>query len=276
VLGAKSSKRYAQCNVPQSNRDRRYPPRRRDEGVEQPALEEHPGRLIAGLQVVREAIRAHGANLLLVEVDDRDAPAILALARFATDRGIRVERVSRSVLDRRTERHQGVVAFAPPLTLHPFVPADLPPGAVVLALDELEDPQNFGAIVRSAVALGAYSVMFPEHHAAPLSPAMFRASAGAIEHVRLSRVRSLPSAMDEAKSAGMFVVGLDSQGEPLPPDLSPERTTLLVVGAEGKGLRRGVKERCDALLSLPMRGPLASLNASVAAALGLSEVLRAR
>lgn len=235
-------------------------------------------RLVCGIQAAREAIRAHGARLERVLVEAGDSPQLAALARFASDAGAPVERVSRGELDRasRGARHQGVCVLAPELMLHPFESLTLPSDALVVALDELEDPQNFGAIIRSAVALGAHAIVFPEHRAAPLTPATFRASAGAVEHATLCRVRALPNALRALADDGFSVIGLDAAGESL---LSAHELTgrvAIVVGAEGKGLRKPVKALCSAVVRLPMAGRIASLNASVAAAIALYEVVRQR
>jgi 23S rRNA (guanosine2251-2'-O)-methyltransferase len=234
-------------------------------------------RLVIGLQPVREAIAAHGARLGRVLVENRDVPQLDALARFARDRGATVDRTSRAELDRlaRGGRHQGAACFAPTLTLVSLEELAPEQGAPVLALDELEDPQNFGAIVRSAVALGASGILFPEHHSAPLTPATFRASAGAVEHARLCRVPALPTALGALRERGAKVVGLDANGTPIG-EVDLSGGVVLVVGAEGKGLRRPVRAACDVVARLPLAGPIASLNASVAAALGLWEVVRRR
>jgi 23S rRNA (guanosine2251-2'-O)-methyltransferase len=235
-------------------------------------------RLVCGLQPVREAIRVHGARLGRVVVASGGSPQLEALARFASDQGAKVERASMRDVDRmaRGARTQGAIAFAPELQLVGLASLALPKDAVVLALDEIEDPQNFGAIVRSAVALGATAVLWPEHHSAPLSAAMFRASAGAVEHATLCRVSSLPSALEELKESAVTVIGLDASADRELCDHDLSAAICFVVGAEGKGLRKGVKRACDALAKLPMRGPVASLNASVAAAIALYEVARQR
>jgi 23S rRNA (guanosine2251-2'-O)-methyltransferase len=238
-------------------------------------------RIICGIQPVREAIRAHGERLARVLVEapvGPPAPQLDALARFAQDRGATVERVPRSELDRvaRGVRHQGAIAFAPELGIVPLADVEIGERALIVALDELQDPQNFGAVVRSAVAMGATAVIWPEHRSAPLSAATFRASAGAVEHATLCCVPSLPHALEELRARGATVVGLDMSG-----DANIDRVTLtgpvvLVVGSEGKGLRKTVKRPCDALARLPMPGPIDSLNASVAVAIALYEAVRQR
>jgi 23S rRNA (guanosine2251-2'-O)-methyltransferase len=238
-------------------------------------------RIVCGLQPVREAIRAHGERLgrVLVEEAGRDpSPQLEALARYAADHGARVERPSRADLDRiaRGVRHQGVVAFAPDLTIRPLGDVAVDPRTLLVALDEVQDPQNFGAVVRSAVAMGATAVVWPEHRSAPLSPATFRASAGAVEHAQLCRVASLPPALESLRARGVVVVGLDMTGDAPVDEVDLARPVALVVGAEGKGLRKTVKHVCDALARLPMPGPIGSLNASVAVAIALYEAVRQR
>jgi 23S rRNA (guanosine2251-2'-O)-methyltransferase len=144
---------------------------------------------------------------------------------------------------------------------------------VVVALDEIEDPQNFGAVIRSCVALGALAILWPEHHSAPLSPATFRASAGAVEHARLCRVPALPAALERLAAEGAAVIGLDMNGDVEIAAVPRSGTFVLVVGAEGKGLRKTVKRACTTLARLPMAGPIDSLNASVAAAIAIYALL---
>lgn len=238
-------------------------------------------RLVCGLQPVREAIRTHGAKLarVVVETNARGAsPQLEAVARFARDHGARVERLARADLDRiaRGGRHQGAIAFAPALTVVSLDHLELGDRALVVVLDEMQDPQNFGAVIRSSVAMGATAVAWPEHHAAPLSAATFRASAGAVEHATLCRVSSLPRALEILHARGVFVVGLDVTGKSAIDAVDLVRPLALVVGAEGKGLRGAVKRACDTIARLPMPGPIGSLNASVAVAIGLYEAVRQR
>lgn len=238
-------------------------------------------RLICGLQPVREAIRKHGAALGRVLVESPGAtpsPQLDALARFARDQGAPVERPPRSELDRLAHgvRHQGAIAFAPELAVTRLHDLVLGERALLVALDELQDPQNFGAIVRSSVAMGATAVVWPEHSSAPLSPSTFRASAGAVEHATLCRVSSLPHALEELGQRGVTAVGLDMGGEVTIDRVDLAQPVVLVAGAEGKGLRKSVKRACAAVARLPMPGPVGSLNASVAVAIALYEAVRQR
>jgi 23S rRNA (guanosine2251-2'-O)-methyltransferase len=239
-------------------------------------------RIIVGLQPVREAIRTHGDRLsrvLVLEGSSVEAsPQLEALARFATDHGAHVERPARSELDRvaRGVLHQGAVAFAPELSVTPLHDVPLDDRALVVALDEIQDPQNFGAVIRSAVAMKASAIVWPEHRSAPLSPSTFRASAGAIEHATLCRVTSLVPALEGLRQRGVAIIGLDMNGPTSIDQVDLTGPVAIVVGAEGKGLRKTVKNACDTLAHLPMPGPIASLNASVAVAIALYECVRQR
>jgi 23S rRNA (guanosine2251-2'-O)-methyltransferase len=227
---------------------------------------------------VREAIRAHGKRVERVLVEAGEAQKLAALARFARDQGIEVEELPGRELDRRAKgvRHQGAIALVPELVIARLESLELGPRSLFVALDEVQDPQNFGAVIRSAVALGAQAVLWAEHASAPLSPATFRASAGAIEHATLCRVSSLVSAIRTLGENGVLSVALDpAEGTPLW-DIDLTGPVLLVIGSEGKGLRKSVRAACAKRARLPMTGPVESLNASVAAALTLYEAARQR
>lgn len=246
-----------------------------------PSSEEKAGassRLVLGMQPVREAIRVHQAAVEEVWVQQGDQPRWDALARFARDQGIQaVRRLPRSALDRRSKgaRHQGVLALAPPLKLHDLDDVALTGGPLVL-LDGVTDPQNFGAVIRGAVALGAAAVVFGEHHAAPLSPATFRASAGAVEHATLVQVASLRQAVQSLGDRGVATVALDANADQELPELDLTGPCAVVVGAEDTGVGKGVRRACSHRARLPMEPVLDSLNASVAAALSLYEIRRQR
>jgi 23S rRNA (guanosine2251-2'-O)-methyltransferase len=235
-------------------------------------------RVVFGLQPVREVIRAHGAGVERVFVERGAGPKIEALTRFAEAQGIPTEVLGRADLDRRSGggRHQGALALAPDLALVPLEAIEVTPTTLLVALDGVMDPQNFGAVIRSAVALGAGAIVWPEHASAPLSPATFRASAGAVEHARLCRVRSLPDALHALAARDVTTVALDAQGPVELADVDLSGPVAIVVGAEDKGTRRPVRQACRHTARLPMGGPIASLNASVAAAIALYEVSRQR
>ena len=232
-----------------------------------------------GLQPVREAVRKHADKLREVLIEERPSPKLESLGRFATDQNVaRVRRVPRSELDRlaRGVAHQGVAAFAPELELIPFERLTADPTLLALALDSIQDPQNFGAVVRSAVALGDAAIVFGEHASAPLTPATFRASAGAVEHATLCRVRSLVEALSELGDAGVTVVGLDAAATVRLADLDLRGPTVLVLGNEGEGLGRAIRKKCGVFATLGKLRNVGSLNASVAAGISLYEALNQR
>ena len=148
--------------------------------------------------------------------------------------------------------------------------------SLLVALDSIMDPQNLGAILRTAEVAGADGAIVPEHRSAPLSPAAVKASSGASELLPIAKVAGLPSAVVEVKRAGIWCVALDPRGELLAWDFDFTQAVCVVVGSEGAGVQRLVKERCDARVRLPVAGHVASLNASAAAAALLYEVVRQR
>jgi len=242
------------------------------------AAPEQAVRLVLGIQPVREAIRAHGSRLerVLVERGPGDNGRLDALARFASDQGVgEVTRVARRDLDRLSAgvHHQGAAAWAPELDLASAESVLASPNLLCVALDGIQDPQNFGAIVRSAVALGATAVVWPEHASAPLTPATFRASAGAIEHARLCRVPSLVRFIDDARAAGALTIGLTPDATSPLHEIDLRGPVVLVIGAEHEGIARAVRRRCNAFARLTIVGPVSSLNASVAAGIALHTAL---
>ena len=231
-------------------------------------------RLVVGLQAVREAICVHRSLVRRVAIEARTTPRLEAVVRLARDqRAQEVVRVQRSELDRlsRGVSHQGAAAWVPPLALLQLgqVLEDAP--LLALALDEIQDPQNFGATVRSAVGLGNAPVLWGEHSSAPLSLATFRASAGAIEHARLCRVRSLRQALEDARECGAQVVGLDVRATTHLHEIELTGPSVLVVGGEHQGIRASLRRVCTCLARLAGMTRIESLNASVAAGIALYE-----
>lgn len=236
-------------------------------------------RLVLGLQGVRAAVRAHGSRLFSVLLERDDTPRLAALARFARDQGVgRVEVVGRADLDRLAGgvQHQGAAAWAPELELVPFEPLLADPHLLGLVLDRVQDPHNFGAVLRAAVGLGASAVIWGEHASAPLGPGTLRASAGAAEFARLCRVSSLPKALLAAREANVAVVGLDAQAPQPLAAIDLTAPTLIVVGNEHEGMTPAVRRACTVFGRLVAPGSIESLNASVAAAIALYEAKRQR
>jgi 23S rRNA (guanosine2251-2'-O)-methyltransferase len=159
--------------------------------------------------------------------------------------------------------------------LDDLVRAATPP-ALLVVLDGIEDPQNFGAILRSVDAAGADGVVRQTRHAAPLGAATSKASAGALAHVKIADVVNIARALEELKDAGIWTVGLAGDAPQAYDQIDLTLPTALVLGAEGTGLRRLVRERCDRLVAIPMRGHVDSLNVAVAAGVALFEALRQR
>jgi 23S rRNA (guanosine2251-2'-O)-methyltransferase len=174
--------------------------------------------------------------------------------------------------------HQGLAALVDPLPLVDLAELleDLPPEAParLLLLDQVTDPQNVGAILRSAAALGASAVILTERHAAPESGALAKAASGALDVLPLVRVVNLSRAIEALKQAGFWCLGLAAEGEMTLAEAKPPPRTALVLGSEGSGLRRLTREHCDQLVRLPTRGPIDQLNVSNAAAVALYELVR--
>jgi 23S rRNA (guanosine2251-2'-O)-methyltransferase len=224
-------------------------------------------------------VRVRGARIERLALTASDSPTLAALERFAVDRGItHVERLGRADMDRLAQgaQHQGALAWAPPLELAAWSEIVTRPHLLAIALDQVQDPQNFGAVVRSAVATGAAAVLWGEHASAPLGTATFRASAGAIEHATLCRVPALKDALHLARQSGAQVIGLAARAERMLSSVDLRGPTVIVLGNEGRGLQPAVRRSCSELAAIVRPRILDSLNASVAAAIALYEAEKQR
>jgi 23S rRNA (guanosine2251-2'-O)-methyltransferase len=234
--------------------------------------------IIYGINPVLEAIRAgRVASIRVAERAGGRASEVMAAAERA---GIDVRRVTAQEIDRlaRGGVHQGVVAEA--AKRDTFDVLELVSGAsgtpLLVVLDSIEDPQNVGAILRSVDAAGADGLIRQSRHAAPLDGAAAKASAGAVSHVKIAEVVNIARALEELKEAGVWTVGLSGDAPVRYDEVDFTLPTAIVVGAEGTGLRRLVRERCEVLASIPMAGHVQSLNVSVATGVALFEALRQR
>jgi 23S rRNA (guanosine2251-2'-O)-methyltransferase len=228
-------------------------------------------QVVSGRRAVAEALRAGLATEVLVARSSRRTQGLQAVLDAAAERGLPVRTVPRDTLDAISDDHQGVVARLRdgPESLSERELAGFPfaPDALVVVLDGITDPQNLGAAARSAEAAGAAMLVTRTRRAAEVTPAAIRASAGALAHVPHARVANIARAIERLQEAGFWVVGLDETAdvtvydEPCPPG-----RVAVVIGAEGEGMARLTRERCDQLLSLPMQGRVGSLNASASLA----------
>jgi 23S rRNA (guanosine2251-2'-O)-methyltransferase len=237
--------------------------------------------LICGINPVLEALSArtrHFDRLLVVKGlrNRRVSEAITQASRL----GISLRFEARETLDRMAGGvpHQGLIAVVsakPAMSLESVVEQARTP-ALLVALDGVEDPRNLGAILRTAEAAGADGVLLPDRHSAGLSETVGRASAGAIEHVKVARVGNLVQALEGLKARGFWVVGFDASATERWDAVDLKGPVVLVLGGEGRGIRRLVREHCDHLASLPLFGHVNSLNVSVAAGVALYEAVRQR
>jgi 23S rRNA (guanosine2251-2'-O)-methyltransferase len=238
-------------------------------------------QLICGINPVLEALGAgtrHFDRLLVVK-GMRNRRVSEAIAR-ASQRGVPLRFEAREMLDRMSGGlpHQGVIAVvsAKGVVDLDALLAEAREPAFVVVLDGVEDPRNLGAVLRSVECAGADGVVIPERHSAGLSEAAARASAGALEHVTVARVGNLAQAIDALKARGLWVVGFDAEGRERWDAVDLKGPIAIVLGGEGRGIRRLIREKCDHVVSLPLFGHVPSLNVSVAAGIALYEVVRQR
>ena len=237
--------------------------------------------LIWGRHPVLEALRVKRPLRRLLVAKGARGPVIDEIFDLARQARIPYDLRDKAQLDRLAgPHHQSVVAYQAAATYADFdtLLADLPSQSTFLVfLDQVQDPHNLGAIIRSAHALGAQGLVVPERESAGLSPAALKASAGAALHLPVCRVANLQKALQKATAHGLFIAGLDAEGETAFTAVDFTQPCALVIGNEGKGLRRMVKQRCDTLLQIPMAADsVGSFNASVAAGIVLYEVFRQR
>lgn len=238
--------------------------------------------LLIGRNAVTEALKSDREIDTLFLIRGNNNPALLRLASMAKEKGGVVKEVDSKKLDYMCGggNHQGVAAY---VAAHEYSTVDdileyakaknEPP--FIMICDEIEDPHNLGAIIRTAECAGVHGVIIPKRRSASLSYAVGKTSAGAVEYMRIARVANLASTIDELKNKGLWIYGADMDGQDYKKaDVSG--AAALVIGSEGKGLGKLIKQKCDVILSLPMKGNINSLNASVAAGILMYEIASKR
>lgn len=246
---------------------------------QRPARRDGDNDLLFGRNAVREALRAGRRRFvrLLINEGAAGSERLTEIVTLARQRNVGIETVSRDALDTRTPgQHQGVVLEA---SSYPYAVADdlrelAEEQAILLALDGISDPQNLGTLLRTAEATGVRLIVIPSDRAAQVTPAVVNASAGAVEHLHVSQEVNLSRWLGRAKDAGFWVVGMDDEDAEPMFETSMRPPLVLVIGSEGSGIRRLVRETCDIIVSLPMMGRIESLNAAVAGSIGLYEIVR--
>jgi 23S rRNA (guanosine2251-2'-O)-methyltransferase len=239
--------------------------------------------ILYGVNPIREALTSRGDKVKEIWVGrGGSSTAVREILKQARGLGIKVRTIDRRHLEARarTTDHQGIVAFLSPydyVDLEIILKAALGEGtALIVVLDGIEDPQNLGALIRTAHVCGAHGVVVPKDRAAHLTAAVAKASAGALEHTKVARVTNLRRTLELFKDQGVWVVGLTMEGDQPIYELDLCQPTALVIGGEAKGIRPLIKQTCDLLAYIPQQGRLNSLNAAAAGAMALYETVRQR
>ncbi|QIS08415.1 23S rRNA (guanosine(2251)-2'-O)-methyltransferase RlmB [Nocardia arthritidis] len=248
--------------------------RRSDDGPE----------IVLGRNPVVECLRAGvPATALYVAVGTENDDRLTESVKIAADTGISILEVPRTDLDRLSNNglHQGLALQVPPYRYaHPDDLLDRVRGtqepALLVALDNISDPRNLGAVIRSVAAFGGQGVVIPQRRSASVTAVAWRTSAGAAARLPVARATNLTRTLKDWAANGIQVIGLDAGGDTTLDEFDGTGPTVIVVGSEGKGLSRLVRENCDQILGIPMAGPVESLNASVAAGVVLAEIARQR
>ncbi len=238
--------------------------------------------IIVGRNSVMEAIKSGRVNKILLAKGERQG-SIRELIAVAKEHGIIIQEVEIKKINDLAKgvRHQGILAYVAPVEyvelddiLAKAEAAGEPP--FIVLLDELEDPHNLGAILRSADAAGVHGVLIPKRRSCPLSATVAKTSAGAVEYVPVARIGNIAQTIKELKKLGMWVVGADMDGDKNYYEADLTGALVLVIGHEGKGIGRLTKEQCDFVVKIPMCGKINSLNASVAGSILMYESMKQR
>jgi 23S rRNA (guanosine2251-2'-O)-methyltransferase len=283
--GPKSFKENREARFARETRPTREARPAREDAVSSKNIEELPVRedLIEGRNAVIEALKSDRTieQILIAKGDvEGSVNLIMALAR---ENKVVIKEVDRKKLDQMSvsKVHQGVMAIVTPYKY--FQVDDILSYAdeknekpFIIILDEIEDPHNFGAIIRSAEVCGAHGIIIPKRRNVGVTPVVYKSSAGAVEHMKIAKVTNLNAVIDELKEKGIWVYGADMDGESYCFDVDFKGALALVIGSEGRGISKLTKNKCDVLTKIPMVGNINSLNASVAGGIMMYEVLKQR
>jgi len=239
--------------------------------------------IIIGRNSVMEALKSgRSINKVLIAKGERQG-SIKEVIALAKENRLIIQEVEMKKLDEITKglRHQGVLVYASPVEYVEIEDIlqkanDLGQPPFIVLLDELEDPHNLGAILRTADAAGVHGVLIPKRRSCPLSATVAKTSAGAVEYVPVARIGNVAQTIKELKKMGMWVVGADMDGDKTYYEADLTGALVLVIGSEGKGIGRLIKEQCDFLVQIPMCGKINSLNASVAGSILMFESAKQR
>ena len=276
---------------PQERRSRKFekeaPRHKRPQAETEPKRREEPRELpddvLVGRNAVTEALKSgRGINKLWIASGDREG-SVAEIAALAKERGIVVQYVERTKIEALAggHRHQGVLAYVAPVPyaeLEDILKAAEAKGEApfLVLLDELEDPHNLGALLRTADATGVHGILIPKRRSVSLNATVAKTSAGAVEYVPVARIGNIAQTLKKLKEKGFWVAGADMDGEKAYYEADLTGPLVLVVGSEGKGMSRLTKEACDFIVRMPMVGRINSLNASVAGSILMYESMRQR
>lgn len=276
---------------PQERRSRKFekeaPRHKRPQAETDPKRREEPRELpddvLVGRNAVTEALKSgRGINKLWIASGDREG-SVAEIVALAKERGIVVQYVERAKIEALAggHRHQGVLAYVAPVPyaeLEDILKAAEEKGEApfLVLLDELEDPHNLGALLRTADATGVHGILIPKRRSVSLNATVAKTSAGAVEYVPVARIGNIAQTLKKLKEKGFWVAGADMDGEKAYYEADLTGPLVLVVGSEGKGMSRLTKEACDFIVRMPMVGRINSLNASVAGSILMYESMRQR
>lgn len=241
-------------------------------------FEQPRGRVVVGIHAVSELLKVRPKGVSQIWLRDKyiDHPDLAELFEIAKRQKIRVELKNPAILDRIIASHQGILAFTEEQPELDWAALEKAETATLIALDEVEDPHNLGAIMRTAWLLGARGILIPEHRSAYLTPAVSKVAQGAAEHLPVEADNALPERLKRLKDHGFWILGLSHKATQNLFQLDIPKKVVWVLGSESSGLRKSVEGACDDLISIPQSAPEASYNVSVAAAMALSETFRQR